>query len=81
MTKWYKIIVEFELSSEMAIIYLRSTVYMHYSYTCVYMHMEGGCQDFCKPKEGGADHGRDVCAREQTIVSQATTLAVRVWLV
>ena len=24
---------------------------------------------FCKPKERGADHGSDVCAGEQTIVS------------
>ena len=30
--------------------------------------------------ERGADRGTDVCAREQTIVSQATPFAVRVWI-
>ena len=39
-----------------------------------------GFRFFCKPKEGGADHGSDVCDREQTVVSQATPFAVRVWL-
>ena len=35
---------------------------------------------FCKPNvnERGADRGSDVCAREQTMVLQATPFAVRV---
>ena len=39
-----------------------------------------GVRFFGKPNERGADRGSNVCAREQTIVSQATPFTVRVCL-
>ena len=38
---------------------------------------KAGVMFFCMPKEREADRGSDVCAWEQTIVSQATPFAVR----
>ena len=72
----YRIIVEFEFEFEFELrvrdgdhLALRST-------------SKAGVSFFCKPNvnERGADRGSDVCAREQTMVSQATPFAVRVWL-
>ena len=86
----YRIIVEFEFEFEFELTRVRvqvrvprwrslSYAYMRYSY--VRLHCISKARELvsCKPKEGGADHGSDVCAREQTtLVSQATPFSVRV---
>ena len=56
-----------------------SAAYMCYSYVRLHFTNKAGVGFLVSPTRG-ADCGSDVCAREQTIASQATPFAVRVWL-
>ena len=79
----YRIIVEFEFEFEFEFeltrVRVASSRWRSLSAACT---SKAGVSFFCKPNvnERGADRGSDVCAREQTMVSQATPFAVRVWL-
>ena len=73
MCAWYRIIVEFEFEFEFQV---RDGD--HLALHCT--SKVGVIIVFCKPNvnERGTNRGSDVCAREQTMVLQATPFAVRV---